>query len=65
VTAVFGPAVLIAERPVLAGRRAGNLVVAAGRTLAARRIARAAEGADVLDGDAVEVWCAGARILRD
>jgi spermidine synthase len=62
---VFGPAMLIAERAVLRGRRAGNLVVAAGRTLSQRRIAEAAHGADVLEGEAAELWSESARPLRD
>lgn len=65
VIAVLGEATLIAERAVLRGRRAGNLVVAAGRTLPAARLARRAGGADVLAGEAAAVWCGDARPLRD
>ncbi|HEU4657528.1 MAG TPA: fused MFS/spermidine synthase [Capillimicrobium sp.] len=61
IAAVFGSPTLIADRPVLRGRRAGNLVVAAGRTLPAR----VAPDADVLAGEAAELWCEGARVLRD
>lgn len=58
---VFGTPTLIADRPVLRGRRAGNLVVAAGRTLPAR----IAPDADVLAGEAALLWCEGAKLLRD
>jgi SAM-dependent methyltransferase len=61
IAAVFGAPTLIADRAVLRGRRAGNLVVAAGRTLPAR----VAPGADVLVGEAAELWCEGAKVLRD
>jgi spermidine synthase len=61
IAAVFGTPTLIAERAVLAGRRAGNLVVAAGRMLPAR----IALGTDVLAGEAAELWSGGARVLRD
>lgn len=62
---VFGPVTLIAERATLTGRRAGNLVAAAGRTFGRGPIGRAANGADVLEGDAVALWCGDARPLRD
>lgn len=58
---VFGTPTLIADRPVLRGRRAGNLVVAAGRTLPAR----IAADAEVLAGEAALLWCEGAKVLRD
>lgn len=61
IAAVFGTPTLIADRAVLRGRRAGNLVVAAGRTLPAR----VGAGADVLAGEAAEMWCEGAKLLRD
>jgi spermidine synthase len=61
IAAVFGAPTLIADRPVLRGRRAGNLVVAAGRTLPAR----VGSDADVLAGEAAELWCEGAKVLRD
>jgi SAM-dependent methyltransferase len=62
---VFGPVTLIAERATLTGRRAGNLVAAAGRTFGGGPIGRAAKRADVLDGAAVDLWCGAARPLRD
>jgi spermidine synthase len=62
---VFGPPTLIADRSALTGRRAGNFVVAAGRTFSRTRIARAASGADVLAEEAALLWCEGARPLRD
>ncbi|UGS35036.1 spermidine synthase [Capillimicrobium parvum] len=65
VAEVFGPVTLIAERAVLGGRRAGNLVAAAGRTFARGPIGRAAKGADVLEGESAALWCGGARPLRD
>jgi spermidine synthase len=65
ISEVFGPALLIAERAVLRGRRAGNIVVAAGRDLPRRPIDRAAKGADVFQGEAASVWCDGARVLHD
>ncbi|HWV84229.1 MAG TPA: fused MFS/spermidine synthase [Capillimicrobium sp.] len=61
IAAVFGTPTLIADRAVLRGRRAGNLVVAAGRTLPAG----VGGGADVLAGEAAELWCEGAKVLRD
>ena len=61
IAAVFGSPTLIADRAVLRGRRAGNLVVAAGRTLPAG----VGGGADVLAGEAAELWCEGAKVLRD
>ncbi len=65
IAAVFGPVLLVAPRAVLTGRRAGNLVVAAGRTLPVARIARRCRDAELLEGDAARVWCEDARILRD
>jgi spermidine synthase len=62
---VFGEPTLIADRPALTGRRAGNFVVAAGRTISRTQVERAASGADVLQGEAALVWCGGARPLRD
>jgi spermidine synthase len=62
---VFGEPTLIADRTALTGRRAGNFVVAAGRTISRTRVERAASGADVLQGEAALVWCDGARPLRD
>ena len=60
----FSETVLLAERPVLSGRRTGNLVVAAAdRTLPVAKLARRSQ--DVLDREAVELWCEGAKVLRD
>jgi hypothetical protein len=60
----FSQTLLLAERPVLTGRRTGNLVVAAAdRTLPVARL-RARSG-DVLDAEAVDVWCEGAKPLKD
>jgi spermidine synthase len=62
--ASFSETVLLAERPVLSGRRTGNLVVAAAdRTLPVAKLARRSQ--DVLDREAVEVWCEGAKPLKD
>lgn len=61
IAAALGEVTLIADRPVLRGRRAGNLVVAAGRTLPAR----VAPDAEVLAGEAALLWCDGAKVLRD
>jgi spermidine synthase len=62
--ASFSETVLLAERQVLSGRRTGNLVVAAAdRTLPVERLRRRSQ--DVLDREAVEVWCAGAKPLKD
>jgi hypothetical protein len=56
--------VLLAERQVLAGRRTGNLVVAAAdRTLPVAKLRR--RSAEVLDREGVEVWCDGAKVLKD
>jgi spermidine synthase len=64
IAAAFSETLLLAERPVLAGRRTGNLVVAAAdRTLPVARLR--ARSQDVLDREAVEIWCEGARPLRD
>jgi len=65
VAAVFGPLTVIAERAAFRGRRAGNFVVAAGRTFARGPIGRAANGADLLDGEAASLWLDGARPLLD
>src|SRR4051794_5666127 len=62
--ASFSETVLLAERPVLSGRRTGNLVVAAaGRTLAVAKLAKRSQ--DVLDREGAELWCEGAKVLRD
>lgn len=62
--ATFSETVLLAERQVLAGRRTGNLVVAAAdRTLPVAKLRR--RSAEVLDREGVEVWCEGAKVLRD
>jgi len=64
IAAAFSETLLLAERPVLASRRTGNLVVAAAhRTLPVARLR--ARSQDVLDREAVEIWCEGARPLRD
>ena len=64
IAAAFSEMLLLAERPVLASRRTGNLVVAAAhRTLPVARLR--ARSQDVLDREAVEIWCEGARPLRD
>src|SRR3954454_15659668 len=58
--ASFAETVLLAERPVLAGLRTGNLVVAAAdRTLPVAKLRR--RSADCLDRESVELWCEGAR----
>jgi spermidine synthase len=62
---VFGPPILIGDRAALTGRRAGNFVVAAGRTFSRTRVSRAASGGDVLAEEAALMWCEGARPLRD
>jgi spermidine synthase len=62
----IGELTLIAERPVLRGRRAGNFVVAAGRTLPLARLRKGLGGdVDVLDGESAVLWCDGARPLTD
>lgn len=62
--AAFSETVLLAERPVLAGRRTGNLVVAAAdRTLPVAKLRKRSQ--DVLDRESVELWCEGAKVLRD
>jgi spermidine synthase len=64
IAAAFSETLLLAERPVLSGRRTGNLVAAAAdRTLPVARLRK--RGGDVLDREGVEVWCEGARVLRD
>lgn len=65
IAAAIGTPTLIADRAVLRGRRAGNLIVAAGRTLPAARLARRVGGAEVLSGEAAALWCEGAKLLRD
>ena len=60
----FAETVLLAERPVLSGRRTGNLVAAAAdRTLPVAKLAKRSN--DVLDPEAVELWCEGAKPLKD
>jgi spermidine synthase len=60
----FSETVLLAERPVLSGRRTGNLVAAAAdRTLPVAKLAKRSR--DVLDREGVELWCEGAKPLRD
>lgn len=61
----LGEPTLIAERPVLRGRRAGNFVVAAGRTLPTARLRRVLGGVDILDGEAAVLWAEGAKPLTD
>jgi spermidine synthase len=62
----IGEPTLIAERPVLRGRRAGNFVVAAGRTLPLARLRKSGLGdVDVLDGQSAVLWCEGAKPLTD
>ncbi|HEX4669982.1 MAG TPA: fused MFS/spermidine synthase [Solirubrobacterales bacterium] len=66
VLAAFPETVLLAPRTVLAGRRTGNLVVAAAaRTLPLARLQKASGDWDVLDREQAEAWCAGAKTLRD
>jgi spermidine synthase len=62
----IGEPTLIAERPVLRGRRAGNFVVAAGRTLPLARLRkRGLGGVDILDAQSAVLWCEGAKPLTD
>ena len=61
----IGVPTLIAERPVLRGRRAGNFVVAAGRTLPLARLRKALGAVDVLDGESAVLWCEDAKALTD
>jgi spermidine synthase len=64
IAAAFSETLLLAERQVLAGRRTGNLVVAAAdRTLPVTKLRK--RSGDVLEREAVEVWCDGARVLKD
>jgi len=64
IAAAFSETLLLAERPVLSGRRTGNLVAAAAdRTLPLAKLRR--RGGDVHDRDGVEIWCEGAKPLRD
>jgi spermidine synthase len=65
--AVFANVVAIAPRPILTGRRTGNLVLAASdRTLSTAKLRkRAHDEADVLDRDELTVWIEGAKPLRD
>ncbi len=65
ITQAIGAPTLIAERTVLRGRRAGNFVVAAGRTLPIARLSRALGAVDILDGEAAVLWCEGAKPLVD
>jgi spermidine synthase len=61
----LGEPTLLAERPVLRGRRAGNFVVTAGRTLPLARLRRGLGEVDVLDGQSALLWCEGAKPLTD
>jgi spermidine synthase len=61
----IGEPTLIAERPVLRGRRAGNFVVAAGRTLPLARLRKGLGDVEILDGESAVLWCDGARPLTD
>jgi spermidine synthase len=62
----FPDVVLLAPRPVLAGRRTGNLVLAAApRTLPLARLRKASQDWDVLDREQALAWCGDARVLRD
>ena len=62
----IGEPTLIAERPVLRGRRAGNFVVTAGRTLPLARLrTRGLGDVDILDGRSAVLWCEGAKPLTD
>jgi spermidine synthase len=63
----FAEVVLLAPRAVIARRRTGNLVFAAGdRTLSLARLrARARDDHEVLGPDEVAVLAAGAPVLRD
>ncbi len=61
----IGAPTLIAERAVLRGRRAGNFVVAAGRTLPIGRLRATPDAVDVLDEESTALWCEGARPLTD
>lgn len=64
IAAAFPETLLLAERPVLSGRRTGNLVVAAAdRTLPTAKLRKRSQ--DVLDREAVEVWCENAKPLKD
>ena len=66
IVSAFPETVLMAPRAVLAGRRTGNLVVAAAtRTLPLARLRRASGDWDVLDREQAEAGCAGAKVLRD
>jgi spermidine synthase len=62
----FAEVVALAPRPVLAGRRTGNVVLAAAdRTLSLTRLRTRARDHDVLGPGEVEVWAEGAAALRD
>ena len=62
----FPETILLAPRAVLAGRRTGNLVLAAAaRTLPIARLRRPAGDWDVLDREQTLAWCDGAKTLRD
>lgn len=65
IAAALGEPTVIAERPVLRGRRAGNFVVAAGRTLPIARLRKRLGDVDVLDGEAALLWAEGAKPLAD
>src|SRR4051812_21052337 len=66
ILAAFPETLLLAPRAVLAGRKTGNLVLAAAaRTLPVARLRRASGDWDVLDREQAEGWCAGAKPLRD
>lgn len=62
----FAEVVLLAPRAVLAGRRTGNVVLAAAdRTLSLTRLRARARDREVLGPDEVAVWAEGAAPLRD
>jgi spermidine synthase len=62
----FPETVLTAPRAVLAGRRTGNLVLAAAaRTLPVARLRKASTDWDLLDREQTVAWCGEAKPLRD
>jgi spermidine synthase len=62
----FSEVVLLAPRAVVAGRRTGNLVLAAGdRTLSLARLRARARDHEVLGPEEVAVLAEGAAVLRD
>jgi spermidine synthase len=62
----FSEVVLLAPRAVVAGRRTGNLVLAAGdRTLSLARLRARARDHEVLGPEEVAVLAEGAPVLRD